>query len=100
MEVKVATLIEISTQVGEYFPQPAVRRGVAKVGIIIRNRSSHMPSSTPGDAMVAVVMERSLRIPSSKNGMKKFTTTIPQNCGEKRPSTFTLKTLISLGSFP
>ena len=59
-----------------------------------------MPSRIPKDAMTPVAMLRSLRIPSSTNGMTKFTTTIPQNKKAKRVRVRTPKTAISEGSLP
>ena len=74
----VAMVMEISTQLGEYEPQAAASRGRLKVGTMMINRSSHMPIRTVTEEIMAVGIDRSLRMPSSTNGMKKLQTTIVQ----------------------
>ena len=49
----------------------AMTRDVVSVGTTIINRSSHIPIRTHTAAIVAVVMVRSRRIPSSTNGITK-----------------------------
>ena len=75
---KVATVMETSTQLGEYEPQAAARRGRLNVGTMMINRSSHMPIRTVTEEIMAVWIDRSLRMPSRTNGMKKLQTTIVQ----------------------
>ena len=49
---------------------------------MIRNRSSHMPITTPQDAITVAVIERSFRIASNGKGRTKLQNTIVQNNGE------------------
>ena len=54
-------------------------------GTTIRNRSSHMPTTTPNDAITQPVMVRSFLIARIENGSTKLQKTIVQYSGANDP---------------
>src|SRR6185295_7455568 len=89
-----------STHVGLYAPQLKVNRGCESVGTIIRNRSSHIPTTMQVEAITVPLIVLNRLNANIGTGTRKQQTTIVQNRGENAPLTFDLKTAISEGSLP
>src|SRR6185295_9806211 len=90
----------ISTQVGAYVPQLNVSRGCVSVGTMIKNRSSHIPTTINADATIVPLIVLNRLIASSGAGMMKQQITLAQNSGAYDPEIFELNTAISSGSLP
>src|SRR5678810_454304 len=69
-------------------------------GTMIRNLSSHIPITTPTEAITVVVIDRSFRIVRSGKGRTKLQTTMVQNNGEYLPICVDQSAAISCGVFP
>ena len=55
-------------------------------GTMIRKRSSHIPTTTPQEAITVPVIVRSLRMARNGNGSMKLQNTIVQNSGAYVPA--------------
>ena len=67
---------------------------------MIRNRSSHIPTTTPNEAMTVPKIVRSLLIARMVKGRRKLQKTIVQNSGAYAPRCVAQNTAISEGSLP
>src|SRR5438128_4060162 len=90
----------ISTGRGRYVPQEYGRYLWPSDGTTMRNRSSHMPMSTPNDATTQPAIVRSRLIDRRMKGTTRLQTTIVQYRGANEPFCVTLRTATSLDSFP
>src|SRR5437016_4073533 len=93
-------MIVISGHLGTYEPQEYGNGLCDRPGTIIRKRSSHIPTTTPQDAITVPVMVRSFRIASNGNGRMKLQNTIVQKSGANLPTCVVQNTAISEGAFP
>ena|ERR1700681_2366645 len=102
MAANVPAVMVISTHVGRYVVllQLYGKYFCASEGTIIRNRSSHIPITTPVDAITVPVIVRNFLIANIGNGIRKLQTTIVQNSGEYFPVCVNQKIVISADSFP
>src|SRR5262245_27312524 len=74
-----------SGQRGMYVPHEYGNGLCASDGTMIRKRSSHMPTTTPQEAMTVPVIVRILRIARNGKGRTKLQNTIVQNKGAYVP---------------
>src|SRR5579864_2924913 len=102
MAANVPAVMVSSTHVGRYVVllQLYGKYFCASEGTIIRYRSSHIPMTTPVDAITVPVIVRNFLIASIGNGITKLHTTIVQKSGEYFPVSVSQKTVISADSFP
>src|SRR5262245_4055959 len=94
------TIMVISGQRGMYEPHEYGSGFLDKPGTMMRNRSSHIPTTTPHEAITQPVIVRSFRIARNGNGRMKLQNTIVQKSGAKVPICVDQNTAISDGSFP
>src|SRR3989442_9091738 len=90
----------ISTGCGRYELQVYGRFFLASDGTMIRNRSSHMPTTIDDAAMTHPVRVRSFLIASTGKGMTKLQNTIVQKSGEYVPVLVSQNTAISADVLP
>src|SRR5436309_609115 len=90
----------ISTGRGRYCPHMYGRNLWPSDGTTIRNRSSHMPTTTVKEAMTQPVIVRSFLMERMTNGITKLQTTIVQKSGANEPRCVTRKTSRSADSLP
>src|SRR5678816_2148471 len=75
----------ISGHWGAELPQEYGNDFLESDGTMIRNRSSHIPTMIPHEAITVDEMERTLRIASNGKGSTKLKNTMAQNRGEYAP---------------
>src|SRR5262245_27706917 len=93
-------MMMISTGCGRYRPHEYGRYLWLSDGTTIRNRSSHMPTTTVNEAMTQPVIVRSFLIDRMTNGTTKLQTTIVQKSGENEPRWVTRTTSRSADALP
>src|SRR5712691_7951982 len=89
-----------STGRRRYVPHPYGRYLWPRDGTIIRNRSSHIPTQTPADAMTHPPIVRSFLMLRIATGTTKLHVTIVQKSGAKVPFWVTQNTATSASSLP
>src|SRR4030095_16464347 len=100
MAARVAAVMKSSTGVGENVPHEYGNCLWVSDGTTIRKRSSHMPTTTPHEAMTQPRMVRVFELVRIAIGSTKLPTTIVQYSGAYSPRCVAQNTAISLGSLP
>src|SRR5215468_3819502 len=93
-------MIVISGHRGRYVPHEYGSGFRDSPGTMIRKRSSHIPTTTPHDAMTVPVIVRILRMARNGNGRMKLQNTIVQNKGAYTPDCVDQNAGISCVPFP
>src|SRR5262245_4557935 len=89
-----------SGQRGMYVPHEYGNGLCESDGTMIRKRSSHMPTTTPHDAITVPVIVRNFRIARNGNGRMKLQNTMVQNKGAYVPVCVDQNAGISCVVFP
>src|SRR3954470_22923797 len=100
MAPNVATSSRISGIRGRYDPHEYDRYLWLSVGTMMRNRSSHMPTTTPHEAITQPVTVRSRLNDRMQSGDTKLQTTMVQESGANEPVCVVQNTDISADSLP